>query len=280
VRRPTAIGGAAILLWASLALLASLLRNIPPFEVLALSFAIAFGVGMLVIGWRGGAVLTLLRQPPAAFLLGFAGIFTYHALYFTALDLAPPAQASLISYLWPLLIVLFSSLPPGQRLKPAHALGAACGLGGTALLLLHGGVASAGHALGYAAALACAFVWSGYSVMNRRFDHVPSELIALICGAVALAGLICHLMFERTISPMPEQWLAIIALGLGPVGLAFFAWDYATKHGDLPLLGTLSYAAPLLSTGLLIATRVTPLSLPIIIAAFLIIGGAVIALRG
>ena len=280
MRRATAIGGIAILLWASLALLASFVRNIPPFEVLSLSFGVAFTAGMILIGLRGEVALTLPGQSPMAFLLGFGGIFTYHALYFTALDLAPPAQASLISYLWPLLIVLFSSLLPDAKLTPAHAIGAICGLGGTALILLHGKATASGHLAGYVAASGCAFVWSGYSVLNRRFGQVPSAMIAPICGAVALASLICHLSLERTIWPMPGQWLTIIVLGLGPVGLAFFAWDYATKHGNLSLLGTLSYAAPLLSTGLLIAAQVTPLTLPVMASALLIVGGGVIALRG
>jgi len=38
----------------------------------------------------------------------------------------------------------------------------------------------------------------------------------------------------------------VVALGLGPVGLAFFTWDVGMKRGDIQMLGTLSYAAPLL----------------------------------
>ncbi len=39
---------------------------------------------------------------------------------------------------------------------------------------------------------------------------------------------------------------------LGPVGLAFYVWDIGVKQGDIQLLGTSSYAAPLLSTLLLV----------------------------
>jgi len=161
-------------------------RGIPPFETLALSFSVAFVAGMSVVIARGR--VALLRQSKRAWAIGFGGIFCYHALYFTALDDAPPAQASLINYLWPLLIVLFSASLPGGSVQRRHLLGAAMGLAGTVLILSGGGLAGHGTALGYGCALAAAFVWAGYSVANRTISTVPSELIAGVCGAVALAA--------------------------------------------------------------------------------------------
>ena len=257
-------------------MLAVITRGIPPFETLALSFSVAFVAGMSVVIARGR--VALLRQNKQAWAIGFGGIFCYHALYFTALDDAPPAQASLINYLWPLLIVLFSAALPGGSVQRRHVLGAAMGLGGTVLILADSGLAGHGTALGYGCALAAAFVWAGYSVANRTISTVPSELIAGVCGAVALAALIMHALTERSVMPSAVQFGAILALGLGPVGLAFFLWDYATKRGDLAVLGTLSYAAPLLSTGLLILAGRTALSLPLIAAAALIVGGAALSM--
>ena len=80
-----------------------------------------------------------------------------------------------------------------------------------------------------------------------------------------------------TILPNAVQWLAIIGLGLGPTGLAFLAWDHATKHGRLSLLGSLSYLSPLLSTLLLILCGRAAASWQILLAAVLIIVGAVVA---
>ena len=60
-------------------------------------------------------------------------------------------------------------------------------------------------------------------------------------------------LVETTVWPeTPTQWLAIIALGVGPVGAAFFAWDIGMKRGDIRVLGAASYATPLLSTAFLI----------------------------
>ncbi len=286
----TLIGAGAILLWSALGLLTTATRGVPPFETLALTFSVASGGGLALLGLRGRAALARLRLPWRAWLLGFMGLFAYHALYFLALNNAPPAEASLIAYLWPLLIVLLAAGLPGERLRARHVAGAALGLAGTALLLARGGGPASGlpglglpglglHRLGDIAAAGCALVWSGYSVANRRFADQPSEAIAGICGAVALAGLACTWAFEHPVAPDARQWAAILALGAGPVGLAFFAWDHATKHGRLPVLGALSYLAPLLSTALLIAFGQARASPALLAAAGLVIAGAVVATR-
>ncbi|MHC8387150.1 aromatic amino acid exporter YddG [Pseudomonas sp. MDT2-39-1] len=275
----TAVGVAAIILWSCLALLTTLTEGIPPFELLTLSFGIAFVASLVILGRRGLAGFRSWRQPWAVWATGFVGIFVYHALYFFALKVAPAAEASLINYLWPLLLVLLSALSAGEKLHKRQMLGALLGLAGTAVIMQqHGPEAGASMPIaGYLAAFGCALIWAGYSVINRRFSDVPSSIIGGICGMSAVSGLICHLAFETTVRPDPGQWAAIVVLGLGPVGLAFLAWDHATKHGSLATLGALSYLAPLISTLLLIGVGRSHAS-PILIApAVLIIAGAVIA---
>ena len=278
--RATMIGICAILLWAALALFTVAASGIPSFELLALSFAVAAVSGLVLLAARGRSALADLRQPAAPWLLAFCGLFFYHALYFYALSAAPPAQASVLAYLWPLLIVLLSAALPGEGLRLRHLGGAVLGLGGTALIILSHGASeavSATSAAGFAAALGCAVVWSGYSVLNRRFADVPSGMLVGVCGAVALAGGLCHVALEPNVAPSPVQWLAVVLLGLGPTGLAFLAWDHATKHGRLPVLGALSYLAPLVSTLLLILTGQTPATASLLLAAILIIAGALLA---
>jgi drug/metabolite transporter (DMT)-like permease len=279
--RATAVGFAAILLWSGLALLTALTAGIPPFELLALSFGVAFAASLAVIGRKGAGGFRAWRQPWPVWASGFAGIFLYHAFYFFALKAAPPVEASLINYLWPLLIVVFSALIAREPLQARQLLGALLGLAGTIVVVLarQGGEAAAGGnpLAGYAAAAGGALVWSLYSVNNRRFKGVPGEVMGGICGLVAAAGLVFHLLFEETVMPGAPVWACIVGLGLGPVGLAFFAWDYATKHGRLALLGVLSYFAPLLSTALLIASGQAPARPAVLVAALLIIGGAALA---
>src|SRR6202045_3871311 len=249
-RTATLIGLTAILMWSLLAVMTVATGTIPAFQLAAMTFAIGALIGALTWIGRGDAVRTL-RQRPVVWLVGVGGLFGYHALYFLALRFAPPAEAGLLNYLWPLLIVLFSSLLPGERLAPHHVIGALLGLAGTVLLFAasSGSGFAPGQLPGLLAAFVAAFVWAGYSVMSRKLKSVPTDAVAGFCLATALLAAIVHGIVEVTVWPdTAAQWLAIVALGVGPVGAAFYVWDIGMKRGDIRVLGAASYATPLLST--------------------------------
>jgi len=279
IRSATAIGFCAILLWSLLALFTAASGTVPPFQLAAMTFLVGGLVGAANFLVRPER-LQALRQRPVVWALGVGGLFGYHALYFAALRLAPPAETGLIAYLWPLLIVLFSSLLPGERLRAAHVVGALLGFAGVAALIA-GREAIGARAdawPGYLCALACAFVWSGYSVLSRRFGTVPTDAVAGFCLATAALAFLCHLAFETTAWPADRtQWLAILALGLGPVGLAFYVWDVGMKRGDIKLLGVASYAAPVLSTLILVAAGYAQATRSLALACALIVAGALVA---
>jgi drug/metabolite transporter (DMT)-like permease len=280
-RTATLIGLTAILMWSLLAVLTVATGKIPAFQLAAMTFAIGALTGFLT--WIGRPeAISALRQRPLAWIVGVGGLFGYHALYFLALRFAPPAEAGLLNYLWPLLIVLFSSLLPGERLAPHHIIGALLGLAGTVLLFAGnsaGGFAP-GQLPGLIAAFVAAFVWAAYSVMSRKLKTVPTDAVAGFCLATALLATVVHGLVETTVWPeTPLQWLAIIALGVGPVGAAFYAWDIGMKRGDIRVLGAASYATPLLSTAFLILAGFAKASASIVIAAVLIAGGGLIAAK-
>jgi drug/metabolite transporter (DMT)-like permease len=278
--RATFVGFGAVLLWALLAVLTVQAGPVPPFLLASLSLAIG---GLVGVAWtaRSGRGLAPLRGVrPVVWLVGIAGIFGYHFFYFTALSLAPAAQASLIAYLWPLLIVLLSGLLPGERLRPLHLVGAVLALAGAALILLPGVTGAAGSAAGYLSALGCAVTWALYSVASRRLGETPTETVTIFCLASTLLAALAHLALETTVWPQgPGAWVAVALLGLGPVGLAFYLWDVGVKRGDIQLLGTMSYAAPLLSTLILVLAGAAEPTANLAAAALLIAGGAALAAR-
>ena len=277
----TLIGCIAVLLWSLLALFTAASGQVPPFQLAAMTFAIGGLAGATTWIFRP-ARIKHLRQPLKVWLLGIGGLFGYHFFYFSALRNAPPVEAGLIAYLWPLLIVLFSALLPGERIKVHHVLGALAGLCGAFLIVTGGSGLSIQpqFAAGYAMALVCALIWSGYSVLSRRFAHVPTDVVTGFCLATAILSTLAHLALEQTLWPAnTTQWLAVLGLGLGPVGLAFFVWDFGVKHGDIQVLGAASYGAPLLSTLLLVLFGFSPATWVLAAACLLITGGAILAAK-
>ncbi|MFC3060519.1 aromatic amino acid exporter YddG [Paenirhodobacter populi] len=274
----TLIGFSAIVLWALLALLTVGSAPVPPLQLNAVCFAIGGAIGLIWIAVTG-SFGALRRVSWKVYAFGTVALFGYHLLYFTALRLAPPAEASLIAYLWPLLIVLFSGLLPGEHLKPLHIIGALVAFAGAGLIVARGGISARAEALpGYGLAFLCALTWSGYSLVSRRLGTAPTAAVAIYCLATAVLSAIAHLFLEQTTWPTTGPgWLAILALGIGPVGLAFYTWDIGVKRGDIQLLGTASYAAPLLSTLALISTGIVGASPILLLAAFMIAAGAFLA---
>jgi drug/metabolite transporter (DMT)-like permease len=214
-------------------------------------------------------------------LLGVYGLFTYHLCLFLGLRLAPPVEANLVNYLWPLLIVVLSPLIlANTRLRARHVAGALMGFGGAALLVTGGRLGfSREGALGYLFALAAAVIWSTYSLLTKRIGDFPTSAVATFCLVSGLLSLACHAIFEERYVPAAADLPYLLVIGLGPMGAAFYLWDRAMKGGDPRVIGTLAYLTPLLSTFLIAAFgegRVTWLSLA---ALALIVGGALVGTR-
>jgi drug/metabolite transporter (DMT)-like permease len=262
----------AIALWASLASLGVALRHVPPFLLTGLALVIgSIPAWPLVRQWK---------VPPRTLALGIYGLFGFHFLLFIALRMAPPVEANLVNYLWPLFIVVLAPVfLPGLRLKAAHVLAALAGFAGAAIAILGGGNASGAWSWGYLPALGSAFIWASYSLWTRRVETFPTAAIGLFGLVSGLLSLACHALLEPAVDLSGQDWLLIAVMGLGPLGAAFFLWDKALKGGDARHIGILSYLTPLASTALLVLVTGRALSAGIAIAAALIIGAAVVGTR-
>ena len=258
----------ASLLWSLLAVLAVRLSAIPPF--------LLTGIALLIGSLVGGRAL--LRRPPplAAVALGIYGLFGFHLFLFLALRHAPPVEANLVNYLWPLLIVVLApAIVPGIRFSARHGLAALLGLAGATLLVTAGGSGfGGGEVLGYAFAAISALIWSTYSLVSRRLNRFPTAYVSWFCLASGAAALACHFAFEPGYRPAAADWPWLLVLGLGPMGAAFFLWDRAMKRGDPRAIGNLAYLTPLLSTLALAALGGAALTANSFLAMGLILAGA------
>ena len=272
-------GVLAILLWGSLALLSILTTNIPAFQLTAMACFIASFIGIILLKKQNIKLKELFRIPLKVWFIGVFGLFGYHFFYFLAIKNAPVVEANLLNYLWPLLIVLFSSFLPNEKLRWFHILGALFGLIGAFLLVSKDGSFSfeIQYMWGYIFALIAAFTWSLYSVISRTFAYVPTYAVTGFCIVTAVLSTICHLIFEITVIPNQSELFGALMLGLGPVGGAFYLWDYGVKNADIKLLGSISYFTPLLSTFILVSLGYANFTLSITLACIFIILGSFIS---
>lgn len=278
----TLVGFSAVLMWGLLAYFTKLAGNIPPLQLMAMSFFVGGMTGIASWLFRPSAAAVLWRHSPVVWLHNVAGLFGAHFLYFMAVQNAPVVEVSLIAYLWPLFIVLFAALLPGEKLKVHHLVGALLGLSGAWAVVSKGTTFGfpGGLRLGHVIALPYALYWAAFSVSIRRYGKIPSDIVAGFCIATSLVAALSHVLLETTVWPLSgQQWLAVLGLGLLPVGAAFYAWDYGMKHGDPIVLGASSYAAPLLSTLVLLLTGFAAFHWSVALACLLITGGGVIAAK-
>ena len=268
----------AVALWASLAALGVTLSHVPPFLLTGLSLL----VGSLIALPLSRFDLRQWRVPLPTLAIGVYGLFGFHFLLFIALRHAPPVQANLVNYLWPLGIVVMAPLfLPGMSLTRRHLLAALLGFAGAALAIL-GGTGDAGDARwawGYIPALGSAFIWASYSLLTQRVRGFPTAAIGSFALISGLLALLCHMLLEPSVSLSSRDLGLIAVLGLGPLGGAFFLWDAALKRGDARQIGVLSFLTPLLSTLTLLVMRGERTNVAVGIAALMIVGAAVLATR-
>lgn len=260
----------AILLWSTLAALTVKLGGLPPF--------LLAGTSLLIGSLAGSHRLRKWRAPLPMLALGVYGLFAYHAALFTALRLAPAVEANLLNYLWPLLIIVLTpAFFRGRRLTARQVAAALLGFAGAALLVTGGRVAfDPAHVWGYALAIAAALIWSTYSLASARRAAAQAPPISLFSAVSGALALLCHALFEPRAAFVAADVPWLLLLGLGPMGVAFLAWDAALRRGDPRTIGLLSYLTPLLSTLLLALTGGGHLTGVSLAAMVLVVGGALL----
>jgi drug/metabolite transporter (DMT)-like permease len=268
----------AIAMWASLAALGVALTHVPPLLLTGLALL----VGSLIALPLSRFDFRQWRVPPSTLAIGVFGLFGYHFLLFMALQNAPPVQANLVNYLWPLGIVVMAPLYlPGVSLTARHVFAALLGFVGAALAILGGSAggpsASGWWAWGYLPALASAFIWASYSLLTKRVKAFPTAAIGTFALISGLLALLSHAWLEPAVALSTKDWALIGLLGLGPLGGSFFLWDAALKRGDARQIGVLSFLTPLLSTVVLLLVQGERPTWSVALAAVMIVSAAVIA---
>ncbi len=265
----------AVVLWGSLAALGVSLSHLPPFLLTGIGLLIGSLVSLPLSKFK----LNDLKVSKKALAVGVFGLFGYHAALFAGLQNAPSVQANLVNYLWPLLIVVLAPLfINGAKLSTRQVLAALVGFAGAALAILSGSELVSGFAIGYVFAFMAAIFWATYSLFSKRvgFRTAAVGTFGFLSGLIAIAA---HLLFEPQAQLALSDWPLLVLLGLGPLGLSFYLWDYALKTGNPQRVGLIAFLTPLISTTLLLLVTGIPLRPLLALAAGLIFAAAVLGTR-
>lgn len=268
----------AVVLWSGFAsLVVVALRSSSPAGVLVWSYLPAAVVTTAIHRVRHGSWRGAVVGSPRLVAVGLLGVVGWAGGTVVALDRGPVVQANLLTYLWPLLVVLLAPLA-GERFSRRYLVAAGIGLAGT-VLVVTGGRSVTVDAAGigtYLVAAGAALAWALYTVLLRRTGHADRHtalfftwaLVLLVAFAFVSGGL------ER---PTGAALVACVAIGVGPLALAFVAWDLAVTRTSVARVGVFSYLDPLLSTLFLVLVVGEPLNLATTAGMGLIVAAGIVA---
>jgi drug/metabolite transporter (DMT)-like permease len=277
----TLVGASAVPLWATWPLLAALTTTaMPLFQFLAMIFAV--GAAVLLVLPRSGAshrraTRHLRGSVWAGAVMAAVGLLLSDILFVLALRHIPAAEANLIIYLWPVMVVLLAAPLGLAALRPHHIAGVMLGLAGAALVLGGdvGGLSWAGIGLAAGGGLA----WAIFVVFRLwQGEGAPDALVRGLGLSAALA-LALHLLLEDWVMPPPAALAGTFLVGGVPLALGNLAWDHGMRKGNRVLLPTLAYATPLVSALLLIGAGLATPTLGLLAGAALIVAAGVVAAR-
>jgi len=274
------LGAVGVALWATETTLINYTTAIPPLQTVTIAFLFAALMSPLVWRITGADPMAAFRQPVSVWLLVVTSLVGYHACIYYATQQAPPAAAALLQGTTPLMIVFGSALLPGERLRWWHIVGALTGLCGILLLIDYGAetVPAEGNAVFYLSLIGiAAALWGLYSIISRSFPEVPSSALGVFYAASAVIAGVGHLLFEGWAQPQPSEWAAMAALGIFPMGLAIYFWDFGMKRGDIQALGAFSYVEPFIGALLVAIFTSGTLDWNVFSSGCLVVSGAILA---
>ena len=276
---PSAIGGVGVMLWAAETTLITFTTAIPPVQTVGLAFVFAALLSPVVWWVTGSGPRDAFRLPASAWVMAVGALVGYHACIYYATQKAPPAAAAMLQGTTPLMIVLGSAVLPGERLRWWHIAGATFGLVGV-LMLIEAGEAPGSwpdaafylSLIGLAAAL-----WGLYAIFSRSQPNVPTSALGVFYAASAAICLAAHGVLESWVTPTASEWAAIAGLGILPMGLAIYFWDFGIKRGDIQALGAFAYLEPFIGAALVSLFADGYLDQSLLLPGVLVVGGAILA---
>ena len=272
--RTASLAGGAVLLWATWPTLAVAAGACPPFLLSGLAAAVGFALSFGVALVRGEA-LAFLRTPVRTLLVVTVGMTAHNVLFLRAVPRIGAAEANVLVYLWPILLVMLLSRVRRERIRRRQAVGILLSFIGAALAIGPSfalGIDRLGVVLAVLAGLAFAIMVAVRSTADEGHDVVGPAM-----GPIALLSFAGHVLFEPSTVPSSEQLLVAAAIGVAPLWLGHAAWDRAARGGHAAMISGIAYLTPIVAVGLLAMLGLGAFTTAALAGATLVVIGARIA---
>ena len=278
--KAAAFAAGAVLFWATWPTLATLAMPAPPFSVFGLAAAVGLAAALLMAILRRRTA-SFLATPFRSVLLVSVGLLVNNVLYLFAMPRIGPAEANVVAYLWPVMLVLIMAARRRERLGPWRLGGIALGFAG-AVVAIGPSFALGFDLAGVVLAFLSGLTFAVYAAV-RSHGREADDVIGPSMGLLAVLALVLHFGFEAPASLSSSQLLAIAGIGIVPLTLSNALWDQAARTGHTALISGIAYATPLAAVFLLALFGVGEVSYGVMAGAVLIVIGALgasgIALR-
>lgn len=268
------LAGGAVLFWATWPTLATIAGNAPPFLVFGLAAAIGFALAFLISVLRGSAPSFVRTRPQTVGLVAVA-LLANNVLYLMAMPRIGPAEANVIAYLWPVLLVAILSVVRREKLALVSKVGILLAFVGAVLAIgptFEQGFDQVGILLAFLSGL----TFAAYAAI-RSAAKEKQEVIGPSMGLLALLALSAHWLFEDPANLSATQWLAIAGIGIAPLTLSNILWDKATRTGFVSTIAGVAYLTPIGSLALLAIFGVATVTWGAVLGAVFVVAGAVAA---
>lgn len=291
---PTLIGSIAVFIWgASVSLARLVTENFGIFRSLGATFLGTALLTFLFFSKQGKLPKREVFYNPFLYLRW--GCFTLHEISFlSAIFLVERKFVPLIlliNYLWPTLLIIFSTIFTEVKITRiwAFALGTILVLASLSYEILGPTAINLSifdnprNCLAYGFALIGAILWAGYGLFSKLAGDKSggSSVLPYFQFTLSLALPISFLPQVSTSSPSPSDiGYLYLALYCGAKFIAYLCWDYGLRKGNVVKLSLLADFIPWLSLLYLAIFLKLNLETSTIITAILLVIGAIIARWG
>lgn len=277
IDRPWVLISVILVLWGSFAAVTKLtLSGIDSFQLQFFMFGIA---SIIMTSWlilRGKFKKTISITTKELLIVLICGIpfWLYNFLYILSLRLIPAVEASMLNYLFPIMIVVFAIPIKKEKLTFFGLLSIILGFAGAVIILTGGRINSFNltNLVGDLLAVCAAISWGLFSNLDRwnKLSEMTSTYFFVIESFIlSTISVVC---FSQFIIPGPLPLLGALWIALSNVVLSLPLWLKVLKIVPPSLVAICTFITPFISLLFIMVLTGEPISISQGIGLLIIIG--------